>query len=131
VVPGDLTSFPLERRALITFDGLADEATNPTFTPSKYGFGADPSAPTVTFEGFFQGQQAADGITTVSGNPSNPLALDPLAPDTFVRIDADGLHQLSGTPFASGPIAFLFSMPVSAIGVSQIRCQAFLCPILL
>jgi hypothetical protein len=78
----------------------------------------------VTFEGFFRGQRAVEdnitvGIfTTATGNPSGPLALSATAPDTFAVFNNPDF-LLTGTPRAKGPIAFLFSKPVSAFGVSS------------
>jgi hypothetical protein len=124
----DLNNFPSERQAKITFSGLLQGTKNPSFSPSDYEFASDSNAPTVTFKGYFDGQQYDDssGVGLVSGNPSNPLELDLTASETVV--DTDNILVLSGTPNFRGPVAVLFSKPVSAIEVSPEQMLSVLVP---
>jgi hypothetical protein len=107
---------------LITFSEFANGTVNPTYLPANYGGGA--GAPTVTFDGYFAGQSlgnscggAASGC--VVGNPTNPLALDAAAPNTFIT--GDGANPtspvLSGSPTFNGPIAILFSTDLAGVGL--------------
>lgn len=111
----------------ITFSEFAVNTVNPTYAPGDYGGGG--GAPTVTFEGWFAGQglsatPAADcpgGAPSgcVVGTPTNPLALDPLAPDTFITTDGSNPTSpvLSGSPLFNGPIAILFSSDVAGVAL--------------
>jgi len=111
---------------LITFSEFGGGTVNPTYNPSDYGGGA--GSPTVTFDGFFQGQSlsanaavdcpGAAATACVVGNPSGPLALDPNSPDT--KITSNGANPtspvLSGNPTFNGPIAVLFSVDQFGVG---------------
>ena len=109
---------------LITFSEFAGGTVNPTYLPATYGGGA--GSPTVTFDGFFNGQSlgagcggAATGCVVGLGTTSNPLSLDAAAPDTFIT--ADGANPttpvLSGSPRFNGPIAILFSNDQAGVGL--------------
>lgn len=111
-----LSALPTERQATIIFPSVGPN--NPVYTPSDYSSSSssDPNAPTVSFEGLFQGQSWSFG-GPVNGNPSPPLALDPSGPDTITSNWFIITNCLFGDG-QSGPIAILLSRPVSAIGVS-------------
>ena len=113
---------------LITFSEFAVGTVNPTYAPADYGGGA--GSPTVSFDGFFEGQSA--GTTNpaacpagaavsgcVLGNPSSPLGLEPASPDTFITTDASNPTSpvLSGTPTFNGSIAILFDVDVAGVGL--------------
>lgn len=109
---------------LITFSepGKPLGTVNPTYLPGDYGGGG--GAPTVTFEGFFAGQGLGGGCGgaptgCVVGSPSNPLALDAGAPNTFITTDGANPTSpvLSGTPTFNGPIAMLFSVDQYGVGL--------------
>jgi hypothetical protein len=111
---------------LITFSEFALGTVNPTYTPGDYGGGA--GSPTVTFDGFFAGQSlsatpgvdcpGASATACVVGTPSNPLTLDPAAPDTFITTDGANPTSpvLSGSPTFNGPIAVLFDIALAGVG---------------
>ncbi len=112
---------------LITFSEFPLGTTNPTYTPADYGGGA--GSPTVTFEGFFAGQAIGTAATCppgaalsgcVVGAPTNPLALAPAAPNTFITTDDANPTSpvLSGSPIFNGPIAILFSVDMAGVGLS-------------
>lgn len=113
---------------LITFSEVGKPlgTVNPTYLPADYGGGG--GAPTVTFEGFFAGQSLGVAATCppgaalsgcVVGAPSNPLALDAGAPNTFITNDGANPTSpvLSGTPTFNGPIAMLFSVDQFGVGL--------------
>jgi PEP-CTERM motif len=113
---------------LITFSEVALGASNPVYAPTLYGGVA--SDPTVTFGGFFTGQQAgstnpgacpAGAAVTgcVLGNPTGPLTISPTSPATFVSEDGAQPTEpvLSGTPTFNGSIAIEFSTPQTAVGL--------------
>lgn len=111
---------------LITFSEFPLGTTNPTYAPSDYGGG--PGSPTVTFDGYFDGQTlsgdpAADcpgaaETACVVGSPTGPLSLDASAPDTEIVSDSANPTSpvLSGTPTFDGPIAVLFSEDQFGVG---------------
>ncbi|MCB1908780.1 MAG: PEP-CTERM sorting domain-containing protein [Rhodocyclaceae bacterium] len=111
---------------LITFSEFAVGTVNPTYAPATYGGGA--GSPTVTFDGFFQGQSlsatpavdcpGAAASACVVGNPTGPLALDAASPDTFITNDGANPTSpvLSGTPTFNGPIAILFDIDLAGVG---------------
>jgi hypothetical protein len=113
---------------LITFSEVPLGTTNPVYAPSLYGGGA--GSPTVTFGGYFTGQQA--GTTNpgacpsgaavtgcVLGTPTGPLTLDPNSPQTFTANDGamPTTPILSGSPLFNGSIAIEFSTPQTAVGL--------------
>ncbi|EHM02990.1 PEP-CTERM exosortase interaction domain protein [Acetobacteraceae bacterium AT-5844] len=113
---------------LITFSEFALGTTNPVYAPATYGGGA--GSPTVTFDGYFQGQSA--GATNpgacpagaavsgcVLGTPTGPLSLDAASPDTFIASDGSNPTSpvLSGSPLFNGSIAILFSTPQAGVGL--------------
>lgn len=112
---------------LITFSEKALGSVNPTYAPGDYGGGA--TAPTVTFDGYFQGQSLGTAATCpvgaalsgcVVGTPTGPtLALDAAAPNTFITQDgaAPNSPVLSGSPTFNGPIAILFSEDLAGVGL--------------
>jgi len=113
---------------LITFSEFGLGTVNPTYAPADYG--GDPlTAPTVTFGGFYQGQglstnpgvDCPGGAATgcVVGTPTNPLALDPNSPNTFITNDgaAPNSPVLSGTPMFNGPITILFDKDMAGVGL--------------
>lgn len=112
---------------IITFSEFAINTTNPTYTPADYGGGA--GSPTVTFDGFFDGQSlsATPGVdcpgaaatACVVGSPTGPLSLDPASPDTFITTDGANPTSpvLTGGPGRfNGPIAVLFSEDQAGVG---------------
>ncbi|CAL1238863.1 PEP-CTERM sorting domain-containing protein [Candidatus Methylocalor cossyra] len=107
---------------LITFSEKPIGTLNPIYSPGDYGGGA--GAPTVSFEGYFLGQSLGGGCGgapsgCVTGLPSNPLALDPSAPNTFITQDGANPTSpvLSGSPLFNGPIAILFSTDQYGVGL--------------
>ncbi len=113
---------------LITFSEFALGTSNPTYTPGVYGGGA--GSPTVTFDGYFQGQSAGASNPgacpagaaisgCVLGTPTGPLSLAAASPNTF--ISSDGANPtspvLSGTPQFNGSIAVLFSTLQAGVGL--------------
>lgn len=113
---------------LITFSEVPLGTQNPVYPPALYGGGA--GSPTVTFGGYFLGQQAgssdpgacpAGAAVTgcVLGNPTGPLTIDPASPPTFTA--GDGAMPtapiLSGSPLYNGSIAIEFSTPQTAVGL--------------
>ena len=117
----------LPAAGIITFSEKPLGTVNPTYVPADYGGGG--GAPTVTFEGYFQGQSlglaappcpiGAALTGCVLGNPTNPLSLAAAAPDTFIAADASQPTSpvLSGSPLFNGPIAVLFSTDLAAVGL--------------
>jgi hypothetical protein len=111
---------------LITFSEFAVNTVNPTYSAGDYG--GEGGDPTVTFDGWFQGQSlsASPGVdcpgaaasACIVGSPSGPLALDPNSPDTFITIDGSNPSSpvLSGTPTFNGGIAILFSTDQFGVG---------------
>jgi len=111
---------------LITFSEFPLGTIDPTYAPADYGGGA--GSPTVTFDGYFDGQTlsgdpgadcpGAAATACVVGSPTAPLGLDAGAPDT--EIVEDGANPtspvLSGTPTFDGPIAVLFSEDQFGVG---------------
>lgn len=74
---------------------------------------------TVSFAGAFNGQTVTGGgVRTLSGNPTNPLSLQPAI---FSFITTDGSNPtspvLSGDPTFNGPIVMFFSTPVAAVSL--------------
>jgi hypothetical protein len=113
---------------LITFSEFALGTVNPVYAPATYGGGA--GSPTVTFDGYFQGQSAGASNPgacpagaaisgCVLGTPTGPLALNPAAPNTFIASDGSNPTSpvLSGTPQFNGSIAVLFSTPQFGVGL--------------
>lgn len=102
----------------ITFDEFPLNTLNPSITLATVNLGNV----TVSFEGHFMGQAATGGfpVTLSDTTPTNPLTLDPAAPDTKTVNDAaPGATSpvLSGTPTFNGPIAVWFSVPVAGVGL--------------
>ncbi len=112
---------------LITFSEFPIGTTNPTYSPADYGGDAD--SPTVSFDGYFQGQSLTTDVSVdcpgatpsgcVVGMPSSPLSLDPNAPDTFIATDGANPTSpvLSGIPRFNGPVTILFDKDVAAVGL--------------
>ena len=111
---------------LITFSEFAGGTVNPTYTPANYG-GA-PTAPTVTFGGFFNGQALGTAATCppgaaltgcVVGLPTATLGLAAGSPNTFIT--GDGANPtspvLSGSPTFNGPVSMVFSVDVAGVGL--------------
>lgn len=114
---------------LITFSEFPLNTVNPVYTPTDYG-GNPATAPTVTFDGFFQGQSAGAGNPAacppgaavsgcVLGTPSSPLQLDPASANTSIVNDGANptTPVLSGTPIFNGAISILFSVDVAGVGL--------------
>lgn len=82
----------------------------------------------MTFGGFFTGQSlslnaavdcpGAAASACVIGDPTGPLSLDPLSPNTFITSDVANPTSpvLSGNPMFNGPIAVLFDMDLAGVG---------------
>lgn len=108
---------------LITFSEFAVGTVNPTYSAAAYGGGV--GAPTVTFDGFFQGQSLGGAVCggaasgCVIGSPTNALALDPTSPNAFITQDGANPTSpvLSGSPQFNGPIAILFSNDQAGVGL--------------
>ncbi|WP_375397651.1 PEPxxWA-CTERM sorting domain-containing protein [uncultured Sphingomonas sp.] len=110
----------------ITFSEYAQGTVNPTYLPSQYGGG--PSAPTVTFGGYFTGQSlsltpgtdcpGAAATACVVGAATGPLTLASGSPNTFIT--GDGANPtspvLSGSPTFNGPVSVLFNTDQVAVG---------------
>lgn len=74
---------------------------------------------TVSFAGAFNGQTVTGGsVKTLSGNPTNPLSLQP-AVRSFITNDGSNPSSpvLSGDPTFNGPIVMFFSTPVAAVAL--------------
>ena len=111
---------------LITFSEFGVGTVNPTYLPDDYGGGSDP--PTVSFDGFFSGQNlsltpgidcpGASPSGCVVGDPSGPLTFAPRAPNTFIAQDGSNPTSpvLSGSPLFNGPIAILFDVDLAGVG---------------
>ena len=113
---------------LITFSEYPLNTQNPSYTPAQYG--GSPAQPDVSFDGWFLNQllspnpgvDCPGGSSTgcVVGIVSNPIALDPSAPNTFIT--GDGANPtspvLSGSPLFNGPVGILFSKNVAGVGLS-------------
>lgn len=101
----------------ITFSEQPQGTVNPVYALTTANLGGV----TVSFGGHFVGQAASVGfpVSLSDTTPTGPLALDPLAPATFIV--GDGANPtspvLSGTPTFNGPIAVLFSTAVAAVGL--------------
>ncbi len=116
----------LPAAGIITFDEFAVLTENPTYAPGDYGGGV--GAPTVTFDGWFEGQSlslspgtdcpGAAATACVIGSPTGPLALDASSPNTLIVTDdaSPTSPVLSGTPEFNGAIAILFSTDQFAVG---------------
>jgi hypothetical protein len=115
---------------LITFDepGFPVGTVNPTYAPNTYQYnGAPGTAPTVTFDGFYQGQRlsstpVADCNTSASeacviGTPTPPLTLDTASPDTVIFLRITNNRGLSGSPFVEGPVTVLFDRDMAGAGL--------------
>lgn len=111
---------------LITFSEFSLGTVNPTYTPADYGGGA--GAPTVTFDGFFDGQSLGTVATCpagaaltgcVVGSPTGPLALDPASPETHIQTDGANPTSpvLSGEPTFNGPVSVLFDTDIAGVGL--------------
>lgn len=113
----------------ITFGEVPLGTSNPVYTPSLYGGAA--GSPTVTFGGYFVGQQLASTDTPacpagaivsgcVLGNPTGgALTIDPNSPATVTAADnaMPTSPILSGTPLYNGSIALLFSTPQTGVAL--------------
>lgn len=111
---------------LITFSEFATGTVNPTYAAATYGGGV--GSPTVTFDGFFNGQALGNAGNCpagaalsgcVVGNPTGPLTLNAASPNTFITTDGSNPTSpvLSGTPTFNGPIAILFDVDVAGVGL--------------
>lgn len=110
---------------LITFSEFPTGTQNPSYNPGDYGGAA--GDPVVTFEGWFAGQSLAGAACPpgaastgcIAGVPTNPLTLDPSAPDT--SIVGDGANPtspvLSGSPIFNGPVAIHFDTDQAGVGL--------------
>lgn len=113
---------------LITFSEYPLNTQNPSYTPAQYG--GSPAQPDVSFDGWFLNQllspnpgvDCPGGSSTgcVVGIVSNPIALDPSAPNTFITSDGANPTSpvLSGSPRFNGPVGILFSKNVAGVGLS-------------
>lgn len=100
---------------VITFSEFAVGTVNPSYSLAAGSLGTVG----VTFAGSFVGQTITGGsVKTLTGSPTGPLTLG--AGDTFITTDGANPTSpvLSGTPLYNGPISVLFSVPVSAVGLS-------------
>ena len=100
---------------VITFSEFAVNTINPVYSLPAGSLGTVG----VTFAGSFVGQTiTGGGVKTLTGSPTGPLTLG--AGDTFITTDGANPTSpvLSGTPLYNGPISVLFSVPVSAVGLS-------------
>ena len=100
---------------IITFSEYALGTVNPSYSLAAGSLGTVG----VTFAGSFVGQTiTGGGVKTLTGTPTGPLTLG--AGDTFITSDGANPTSpvLSGTPQYNGPISVLFSVPVSAVGLS-------------
>jgi hypothetical protein len=102
---------------VIDFSTPALGTVNPT-----YSFTAVPGLGnvSVSFAGAFMGQTVTGTFPkTLSGNPSNALALDTSVETTIVDDGAAGATSpvLSGSPTFNGPIVILFNVDVAAVGL--------------
>ena len=111
-------SFP-PLASVISFAEVPVGTVNPTFT-----FNGVPTlgSVTISFAGHFVGQAAGGSptVTLTDHTPTGPLALDAASPDTVTVNDTAAVSSpvLSGTPTFNGPISILFSVPVSAVGLT-------------
>jgi hypothetical protein len=112
---------------LITFSELPDGQRNPLYTPDRYGAGV--SGVTVSFGGYFVGQQLGNSAQCPSGANRNgcvigtatdPLRLDAGSPATFIAGDRSNptSPSLSGTPQFNGAVSILFSKDVAGVGLA-------------
>lgn len=113
---------------LITFSEFPVGTVNPIYTPANYG-GNPLTAPTITFDGYYQGQMLSvtpgmdcpGGAPTgcVAGTATNPLTLNPLSPNTFIASDGATPTSpvLSGSPLFDGPVTILFSIDMAKVGL--------------
>ncbi|WP_332878989.1 PEP-CTERM sorting domain-containing protein [Massilia sp. S19_KUP03_FR1] len=110
---------------LITFSEMALGTMNPIYNPVDYGGGA--TAPSVSFGSYFTGQSISAGACSpgaaptgcVTGTPTGPLSLALAAGGAFISQDSANPSSpvLSGTPTFNGPIAILFSVGLTAVGL--------------
>lgn len=125
IVRVDSTNFQ-PAAGVITFSEKAFGTYNPVYTAAEYGGGS--SAPTVSFGGFFAGQQlsanpsadcpGAAASACLSGAPSAGLSLSATSPSVFITNDGSNPTSpvLSGYPTFNGPITVLFSVDQLAVG---------------
>jgi len=110
----------------ITFAEKRLGSTNPVYRPADYG--GDAKGITVSFGGFFVGQQLGNlaacpggGALTgcVTGKPSEPLSIDQSAPATQTTNDRAAAESpvLSGTPTFNGPVSMLFEPNIAGVGL--------------
>ncbi|WP_133366144.1 PEPxxWA-CTERM sorting domain-containing protein [Qipengyuania sediminis] len=106
---------------LITFSEKPVGTVNPTYVAADYGGG--PDGPTVTFDGFFNGQSlgaGCGGVATgcVVGSPTGPLTLNAASPNASIVNDgaAPNSPVLSGSPTFNGPIGILFDRDLAGVG---------------
>jgi len=100
----------------ITFSEVALGTLNPTFS---FNLVPDIGDITVSFAGAFQGQTVTGGgVRTLSGNPTNPLALN-LSEQVSTVTDgaAPNSPVLSGSPTFNGPVVIYFSKPVAFVAL--------------
>jgi hypothetical protein len=114
----------------ITFDepGFPVDTVNPTYAPSTYQYNGVPgTAPTVTFDGFYQGQRlssnpvadcnSSSSAACVIGTPTPPLTLDTTSPNTVIFLRETNNRALSGSPPVNGPVTVLFDRDVTGAGL--------------
>lgn len=108
----------------ITFSEFSLNTQNPIYSPTDYGGGQ--GTPTVSFGGFFNGQNqdapfpiGANPTGVVNGNPSGPISLDPNSPATFITSDGANPTSpvLSGSPRFNGAVSILFGSDVAGVGL--------------
>ena len=104
----------------ITFSEQAIGTENPTYSFTGLTDLTD-GVFTVTFDGYFVGQDNTGGSpdTLSDPTPDSPLALDPASPNTFITSDGASPYSpvLSGDPVFNGIISVLFSDPVAGVGL--------------
>lgn len=111
---------------LIGFNELPQGSRNPVIAPALYG--GPPNGVTVSFAGFFEGQnigmtvECGAGVARtgcVAGMPTSPLRLATHAPITFIAHDGSNPRSpsLSGSPQFNGPVTMLFDKDIAGIGL--------------
>jgi hypothetical protein len=126
VVRIDETAFN-PQAGLITFSEMSTGTQNPVYQPVNYGGGA--GAPVVSFGGYFTGQTMGTVGTCpagaalsgcVIGTPTGTLSLNAASPHTAITSDGSNPTSpvLSGQPTFNGPIAVLFDVDLSGVGLT-------------
>ncbi|MEM7519859.1 MAG: PEP-CTERM sorting domain-containing protein [Pseudomonadota bacterium] len=112
---------------LITFSEFNVGQRNPFYASAKYGGDAD--GVSVTFSGFFAGQnlasrgqcpRGANPQGCVTGIPASPLQMDARSPTTFIASDNANptSPSLSGSPKFNGPVSILFDRDIAGVGLA-------------